>query len=154
MSEATRKKIIFCLFAVTIVWAYFHFSGQQQSKKVPPPSSPAISATMPAPANISSTAKTTDDLYLYARYKGTSWGKNPFYHNHRIAKKQVVRKQAKLRLLGILYREVNAQALINGRVVAVGDTLHGYQVFEISRDYVTLRNADNSIRLHVKKESS
>jgi hypothetical protein len=53
-----------------------------------------------------------------------------------------------------MYQATGARALINGQVVAVGDSVDGYAVETIASDYVALRRADEIVTLRVKKESS
>lgn len=149
MSEKTRKTLVFGMLIGSLIWAYFNFSGRKAKRAADRRPRPAAvqPAVVPPQAYIL-------DSNAAAEYEMKSWGKDPFYHAHSTEARQVVPDRVKLHLLGILYREVDAQALINGRVVSVGDTLSGFRVDRIERDHVKISGGGKTITLRVEKEQS
>jgi len=91
---------------------------------------------------------------IYASYHSKSWGKNPFYHNYRPSVGPAGPSKAEFHLMGIMFREMEAQALIDNRIVTVGDQLKGYRITEIARDSVVLDNGEKIIILRIQKETS
>lgn len=88
---------------------------------------------------------------VFDRYDTLKVGTNPFYHNW---SRTTGNREIELHLLGILYRTANAQALINGQVVKVGDTIDGYTITEITHEAVALSKDGEDITLRPKKETS
>jgi hypothetical protein len=155
MSEKKRKILVFAVFIAALVWGYFSLTDRMH-KKAPSPKQTRTAAVTANPVEKESAPQPlTDDVCR--EYEELLWGKDPFYHNHegpgRTATAAMTEKQ-ELHLLGILYREVNAQALINNRVVSIGDNIGQYRITAISRDHVTLEDGRQTIVLRVEKESS
>lgn len=154
MNEKLRKSIVFGIFIAAVIWGFFtSFGGDNKEARRSPSdrpakSTPAVRPEIPEPAPLADS--------VYALYEAKPWGKDPFYHAYGVATDagQAVPEKIRLHLLGILYREVNARALINGRVVKTGDEIAGYRVTTIARDYVALRNDRGTVTLRIKKESS
>lgn len=150
MSEKTRKTLVFGLLIASLIWAYFSFSGRKSSN--PRPAQPQ--ATVAGPAGVESLPPADLSQQTVAEYEKKSWGKDPFYHRHKSEPPHAAPDKVKLHLLGILYREVDAQALINGRVVREGDTLAGYRIVNIERDHVKISDGKKTVILRVEKERS
>jgi hypothetical protein len=53
-------------------------------------------------------------------------------------------------LEGIAWSESEPFALLNGRVVGVGEFIRAYRVTEITRDRVTLEQGDDRVVLRLK----
>ncbi len=87
----------------------------------------------------------------FAEYEDITVSTDPFYHNRKVIKQN---REIELHLLGILYRTANAQALINGQVVTVGDAVEGYEITEITNEFVALTKNGKKFTLRPKKESS
>jgi type II secretory pathway component PulC len=152
LNEKTRKGIVFGILILALVWAYFNFSGPGKKKSKPPEKAYPTVALKEPPRTPDAADAVVDSLF--EEYESRPWGKNPFYAGYRPETKMARPSKVELHLLGVLYREYNAQALINGHVVAVGDLVEGFRVTEIARDSVTLDNGGTTITLRVKKESS
>jgi hypothetical protein len=150
MSERTRKTFVFGLLIGSLIWAYFSFSGRKPSNSRPARQHTAAASAV---ANVSLPPAALSEQTV-AEYEKKSWGKDPFYHRHKSAPQQTVPDKVKLHLLGILYREVNAQALINGRAVREGDTVAGYRIERIERDHVKISDGKKAVILRVEKERS
>ena len=73
---------------------------------------------------------------IYAtRTRYREWGRNPFVLSQHVTESGV---SDALFLSGIAWDNVRPQAVINGRIVGVGDTVEGSRVVEIKRDLVIL----------------
>jgi len=136
---------------LALVWAYFNFSGPKREK--------AESSRKGDPTEVirkRQQAIRNDQVNdsIYSSYDGKPWGKNPFYTGYSPSGRPSLSKKVEFRLLGVLFREYRAHALINNNIVAVGDELDGFQVTEISRDSVVLENGETIVTLRVSKESS
>ena len=131
--------------------AYFHFDGRG-GKKVRNLPTRQIENVEEGAAPSSENMSLPDEIAR--KYGALSWGKNPFYHSHQPARAEIKQKIIELHLLGILYRQVNARALINSTVVREGDTIAGYTVEKITRDFVTVSKGKTVHTLRVEKERS
>ena len=152
MNEKTRHIVIYAIFGLTVVWGIVTLAD-----KKPRPAEPTATAATSITGSEPSADVPTADLPVKdwaAEYRRRPWGRDPFYqHVNRTADSSAV-DQATLRLLGILYREVNPQALINGAVFTEGDSIQGYRVVKIAREHITLQGRGKTVELRVAKESS
>jgi len=164
LTERTRKTMVFGLLIAACIWGYANMTGRKTHHEVPVTDAvvgeadPAGSADPGGPADPSAPPTNMGDRVspeVAAAYDARPWGKNPFYRNHpqEAVLPTVQQVQIGLHLLGIMYREIGAQAFISGRVVAVGDTILGYKVTAIAPDFVALDNGASNMKLRVKKES-
>lgn len=148
MNETWRKRLIFAVLVVTTIWGYFSITGRKGPTV--PASSPGLAeVTTPLPP----AAEASWDSLL-ATYRLRPWGSDPFYRTRMTPTAPPTNDAVTLHLLGILYREVGAQALINGRIAKEGDIVDGYRVTAITRDFVTVQGAGRTIELRVAKEAS
>lgn len=160
MTERTRKIIVFAVFGVAVIWGFSTLAprwknkdGDSSSRPIRTGENAAINTS--APADGSQTAKPVPIDEIYAAYDTLGWGNDPFYRTPAPAPPpERPGDKARLRLMGILYRSVGAQALINGKIVAPGDVVNGYTVVEIVPGRVTLTNGKKIISLTSSKESS
>ena len=155
MSEKTRKGLVFGSLVLSLIWAYFNFSGPGESKKGRSSKRVVQTEAVPMPEPTSPLTGAISDS-IYRAYESMPWGKNPFYYWYKpVAETRPNHPdQVQLHLLGVLFREYRAQALINDRIVSVGDEIEGYHVADIGRDSVVLKNEKSTITLWVAKESS
>lgn len=78
------------------------------------------------------------------------WGRNPFYkkvERKKTAKKKVQKRKIKLFLYAISMKDNNSVALINDKVVKIGDMISGYTLQKIEKKQVTLSDGKNKIVL-------
>lgn len=151
MNEKTRKGLVYSSLILALVWAYFNFSGPKKDKAGSPGKTVRTEVVRKKqPINI----QTSVNDSIYSAYKRKPWGKNPFYSEYRPTGGSAVSQKVELHLLGVLFREYRAHALINNHIVAVGDELEGFRVTEITRDSVVLDNGETIVTLRVTKESS
>lgn len=151
MTETWRKRLVFGVLVVSLVWGYFELIPH--GDKTPAatsgydalPADPAAPTAAPPPA-------ITDSLL--AQYGRAAWGDDPF--NRDLVSTAGIRPRdiPSLHLLGILYRQTGAQALINGRITGVGDIIEGYRIISITPDDVTVQSPQRTMVLRVGKESS
>lgn len=156
MSERNRITLVFAILIVVSIWGYFSiFEGKDKKARQSQPSVPATSSPIEPGIQVESAADASLSDELIAQLHAESWGKDPFYHDFSIpeATPQVT-EEVSLHLLGIVYRELNARALINGQVLKEGDFLDKYKIIKIAPDYVDLESGGKTITLRVEKESS
>ncbi len=152
MNSRIRTIILGVIFAAVAIWGYSIFFGGSKRATVhtgnaaPPPGD--YVAAQQAPIQ-----QRHLDSAAVAHLRDAAWGRDPFYHTYTVPKNHSP-ETGGLHLSGILYRDVNARAMINRTVVAVGDKVDQYTVAEITRDFVRLTKDGASIRLTVSKESS
>ncbi len=150
MNETWRKRIIFGLLVVTVIWGYFALiAPQDKTTPVTPPE-----ATATAPAQLATMSKPEISDSLMAIYRLSIWGDDPFYRDPTPTTTVSTENVPTLHLLGILYRQTGAQVLINGRIAGEGDIVDGYRIVSINRENVTLQSGDRTVVLRVGKETS
>jgi len=151
LNEKLRKSIVLAVLIGALIMAYFHFDGRDGKKAGRLPSRQTDNAE-------EGSALSPETSFLPVetarKYGALPWGKNPFYHSYQQSGTEIARKKIELHLLGILYRQVNARALINKTVVREGDTIAGYTVEKITRDHVTVSDGKTTLTLRVEKERS
>jgi hypothetical protein len=154
LSEKTRKKLVFGILILALIWAYFNFAGPGK-KSAPKPRTAAAIKPVRAGLQVSSETGFLPDS-VYQSYDNKAWGRNPFYSDYRISPTEtpVLPAQIELHLLGVVYRASRAHALINNKIVTVGDSLEGFRITDIYRDSVIVNDGVNRITLVVTKESS
>jgi len=160
LTEKTRQKSLFALLIVIAIWGGFNIFGSNDKKNATGVKQPPVSTapTAPAPNAIIPVAEKpfaeVDSDYI-ERCRQRPWGRDPFYNGYNPNRPiEISAEEVNLHLLGILYREINAQALINGQVVKKGDVVDGYEITEITKEYVTVKDGNKMIHLRVRRESS
>ena len=160
MTERTRKIIVFAVFGVTVIWGFSTLAPRWKNKDGDSSNRSAgigeyTALKTSAPSDSNQTAKPVPTDEICAAYDTLGWGNDPFYRTPAPAPPpERSGDKARLHLMGILYRSVGAQALINGKIVAPGDIVNGYTVVEIVPGRVTLTNGEKTISLTSSKESS
>ncbi|MEE9442909.1 MAG: hypothetical protein V3V99_09610 [candidate division Zixibacteria bacterium] len=155
MNEKVRKSIVFGIFIIAVIWGYSNLSQRWAKKPQEQDIAKQQVAANTVNNNIGQNQAIPENQIIhdsvFAFYAEKPVTKNPFYHNRKRVTGKT--KKIKLHLLGILYRQTNAQALINGRVLGVGDLISGYHVKNIARESVVLEKAGKTITLFPRKES-
>lgn len=78
------------------------------------------------------------------------WGRNPFYKKvelKRVTKSARKKRTLKLHLYAISIKDNNSVALINDRIVKIGDMISGYTLKKIYKKSVLLSNGAKTITL-------
>jgi hypothetical protein len=151
MSESWRKRVIFGVLVVTLVWGYFALVKPRVEIPVATTESDATVGGPAEPAAVSPPAVSDS---LLARYGQAAWGGDPFNRDPFPTTNGPIQDLPSLHLLGILYRQTGAQALINGRIAGVGDVIDGYRIMSITRENVTVQSDRRTVVLRVGKEAS
>lgn len=79
-----------------------------------------------------------------------TWGRNPFYKKvevRRTAKVTKRKRALKLNLYAISIKDNNSVALINDRIVKIGDMIAGYTLKKINKKSVVLTDGAKAITL-------
>ena len=129
--------VVGCIAVLSAIHGVVNFSRGARAT-----SEPGAGITQTAPGN--PTVTTTEGTGL-AGTKYLSWGRNPF-----VAAEAGSRSEASgLSLSGIAWEVNRAQAVINGRIVGVGDEVAGNKVVEINQNSVVLNEGSNRLVLRL-----
>jgi type II secretory pathway component PulC len=155
LNEKVRKSIVFGIFIIAVIWGYSNLSqNREKTAKEPVIAKQQVVANIvnanPAENQTIAIDQNFNDS-IYALYANKPIARNPFYHNRKKVSGRV--QKAKIHLMGILYRQTNAQALINDKVLGVGDLISGYQIKNITKESVILEKAGKTVTLYPQKES-
>ncbi|MCK5126522.1 MAG: hypothetical protein KAR42_09720 [candidate division Zixibacteria bacterium] len=157
MSDKVRKIVVFCVLIAVSIWGYSSITERmnKRNRTDREQQSDLLSSAAPGAYNTdaASDSPTPVSDSVFVEFKNIKTDKDPFYHNYTTVQVRVNRN-IELHLLGILYRKANAQALINGKVVKVGDVILGYSIEEIATDFVKLKKDGKTLTLRPKKEST
>lgn len=148
MNEQLRKKIIFGVLALAIVWAWFNI-GDQKDSTANEYNVPTIQPLSPAQAGTATEPKSDIDTLAL---QNADWGADPF----RAATKRTYSKYRSTRplswkLTGIMYSHEQPLAYINNKMVKIGDLVDDARVVKIDRDRVTLEHNNRKITLTVAR---
>jgi len=78
------------------------------------------------------------------------WGRNPFYkkvEKKRVAKVVKHKRKVNLNLYAISMKDNNSVALINDKMVKIGDMIEGFTLQQIAKKKVTLSDGSRTITL-------
>lgn len=155
MNEAKRKKILYVVLALAVVWGGWQFTHPRQryqpGTQAVTTSTPAIDSATAAPAMVNIDSK-----------RAESWGRDPF-RSRRSAENTDFQEAVEIisdegassssgwSLTGIMYHGVNPMAFINGRMVRVGDFIDHARVVSIDKAKVTLSVNGTQLELFVNK---
>jgi len=78
-----------------------------------------------------------------ARTHYSSWGRNPFTFEEKVS----AAPNTNLSLTGVAWDKEKPQAVINGRIVGVGDVVAGHRVVSIKEDRVILNDGVSNVEL-------
>ena len=140
MGRNTRLAILIGLGAIAIL-SFVH-GLSSLSKGSPPPAKESLPSA-PSSTVLTETLAPTTGRTARSRY--FAWGRNPFTFEE----KSPVIQKASLSLNGIAWDKEKPQAVINGRIVGVGDTVAGQRVVSIKQDRVILNDGVSNIELHL-----
>jgi len=154
MSESLRKKIVFAILPLAILWAVFNYPSKKTSPRPSAPEAtvsaetPLIAPPAPAPAS------SPPAIDVEAR-RGEPWGDDPFRspgpYSHRPAGGDDESTSLAWALAGIIYSDQSPIALVNSHMVGVGDKVGSATVVAIDRESVTLEYQGRTITLKLYK---
>ncbi len=148
MEARKRKNIIYILFVLAVIYGFYNlFVGfDKKSAKLAPVSHEQLVPQIVVPA------KTID----IEKYSTLNWGRDPFYR----AKKgniPVVSENVQINwiLNGILFNKQTPSAVINKKIVGIGDKINGAKIIDITKTKVTLEKENSEIFiLQITKDKS
>ncbi len=148
METGKRKKIVYTLFALAVIFGFYnlYIGFDKNNAKLAPVSQQQLAPQIVMPA------KTID----IEQYSTLNWGRDPFYW----AKKgniPVVSDKVQIGwiLNGILFNKQTPSAVINKKIVSIGDKINGAKIIDISKTEVTLEKEDSEIfTLQITKDKS
>lgn len=153
MDEQKRKRILFWVLALALGFGLMNFKSIMSIGKkrtvadllgtetvlTPPPTAAAV------------------DSFAYERMTPAKekrltldFGRNPFYRNARAVAVSTGPQEPVLRLSAVSLKGESAFAVVNGKVVKVGDSVEGYIVKSIGKGLVTLSKGEAAVRLGVR----
>lgn len=145
MTESMRKKLVYGISALAVLWAVFNLPGRQRENL-----GSSDQSTSQQPLVASEVNRVPDKLIDIEFYEDLDWGPDPF----RMRAKAKVKKPEVLTtwdLTGIVYAPGHPLAVINKTTVGVGDMVDNAKVVEIDRKQVTLDYRGSQIILTVSK---
>jgi len=147
MQITKSQKRLFILLGLVLVYAVYDISSNFDTY------SGFYSDKKTEIQNNSQTAK-IDSAKVIAEYTRKQylekWGRNPFYK--KVEKKRVARivkkqRKAKLILYAISIKDNNSVALINDKMVKIGDMIEGYTLKKIEKKKIILSDGTRNITL-------
>jgi hypothetical protein len=140
MTEKRRKQIVYAVFVVAVIWGAFNLMGRRRIvETVPPESEPSVTV-----------AAVTPDLQ---RQKPATvepqWGRDPFARGGTSIAAIPDEYEPALRLAAISITGGKAIAMIDGKMLSVGDQVNGWRVAAISKSGVRLESHGRQITLKI-----
>jgi len=146
MDPKVRKSLIFLLFIGASIYGLLNLRDRTDDQNTQP--SPAANTSQPAQAVRPS------NLIDIDKYSELPWGRDPFTRNHEAIAEPSQASGPVWTLGGILYDDQNPAAIINGRVVRIGQSIEGALLLKIDKDKVTLENNGTRFSLNLNKDKS
>lgn len=148
-----RKVIVYSIFAVTLIYGgYFHFfSGDGYGHRTPDAQS---GIDTPGAAMVAASANSPSQLSSRGREKGNSaeeWRGDPFRNDHKYRRPSapIPMKQNRAlqppRLSAISVSEHGSMAVVDGRVVAVGQKIGDWRLIEVTEDAALFESPEGPV---------
>jgi len=143
MNERLRKVLVYATLPLAITWAAFTYVDRDNTAVIPAVGETAT-VEIPTPVGPPPAAE-------LARKEALPWGSDPFRCD--LANGRPVTSEGGLAwaLSGIVYSNQYPLAFINGRSVAVGDTIMGASVVAINPGTVILELNGERLQLRINK---
>lgn len=144
MNERTRKILVYSTLPLAMAWAAYNFLDRKTdpasaTPQAAPTAAVATTAIVPRPVN-------------FAKIDSLPWGSDPFRCDEAGRDRPIAREGGLAwALSGIVYSNQYPLAFVNGRSVAVGDTIMGAVVVSIDPRTVTLEIKGERVQLRVNK---
>ncbi|MBU8932383.1 MAG: general secretion pathway protein GspB [candidate division Zixibacteria bacterium] len=145
MTDATRKKIVYGVSVVAVLWAVTNIPDKD-SKSVQTDIQPSLEQ----PITGSAVTHVPEKLVDIKRYENLEWGSDPFRTPVKTEAKQVEQVRNWV-LSGIVFNPDQPMAIINNTTVGIGDMVDQAKVIAIERKRVTLNYRGSQITLMVAK---
>jgi len=131
MTEAGRKKFVYALFGLSVIFGLYYFTSRDNGGQNSDQPDPAI----PSSARVAGAALQMINLEQYAALR---WGRDPFQGRKPDNPEEEPAERPSWTLNGILYSDTSPAAVINHVIVSTGDKINGAEVVAIYRDRVIL----------------
>ena len=139
MNEKIRKRIVFALLPVAIIWGAYKLSGPGRTVEVDRPET-----IKPISAQHANSAGTTGEI---VENSSKPWGNDPFRTVRTVSSK----KDLAWTVTGILYNSISPLAYVNREMVREGDTIDDAVVMKIDKRSVTLEYKGDQFTISVSK---
>lgn len=147
MDAKKRQKIVYSLFVLAVIYGVYNLVFNPMGNSV----APRISAPLPALTRQEIPPKAIN----IEKYSSLAWGQDPFYRPKIGPTQKAPARHPTWVLNGILYDEVKPSAIINKKIVSVGDSVEAAKILEITKSKVVLQvDGGNNISLTMSKEES
>lgn len=151
MNEAMRKKMIYVLLGAAIIYGAANLPGGSDNKK-----EKAV-VEQPKPANKRLTAPPTQTIDV-EYFSSLSWGSDPFYReshdNATITRSDTPGKTSRWILNGVVINDKATVAVVNKKIVHIGDKIGDARVVAITKDKVVLEQDGSEFSIHITKDES
>lgn len=139
MNEKIRKRIVFAMLPLAIIWAAYKFSGPKPEIEIERPETikPITTQQMAAEGN----------AVRHPDMSTKPWGLDPF----RTVRTVPSKKDLAWTVTGILYNSVTPLAYVNREMVREGDTIDDAVVVKIDKRSVTLEYRGDQFTIAVSK---
>ena len=141
MTEKKRKTIVYAIFAIAVIWGIMNnpFNRKKPQWEDDSSASETIQPISTAGVGMADTKLTLSD----------KWGSDPFAQKSTAAKTDQS-SEVQFNLTAISKSEGEYWALINGRILAVNDSIEGWTVTQVTGKNVTLSKNGKTISLKIK----
>jgi hypothetical protein len=140
MTEKNRKKIVYSVFVLAVVWALFNLPFGKKTES----DFSGIAEQSEMITSLNTISDNQDKLDL-----NQDWGADPFAIK-KTTGKQVVRNTVNFKLTAISESNGTYWALINGKILSVGDNIDGWKLVEVSQTRAILSKNKETIRLKIQ----
>ncbi len=147
MNENLRKKIIYAILPLVIIWAFFNLKTADNKNEIS-----GRLATIQEVAKANST-ETSNREKLSLEYDVKNWGKDPFHtvKKQKVAPKKKAFNRPTWKLTGIMYNSSNPLAVINKKYVAEGEKVGSCKIIKIEQEKVIIEYNGQKYTLRVSK---
>ena len=145
MTARTRKLLVYSTLPLALMWAAYNYLDRA-GRKAPAPAAQAASvSSVETPVG----RQLPRDLDVK---RAQEWGRDPFRsYLAGVTERGEDPESPAWRLSGIVFSQTSPLAFVNGRSVAVGDSIGQAVVVAIDRRTVTLEHLGRRVELQVNK---
>lgn len=146
MSKGQKRLLV--LLVIVLAYAVFDIASNWDTYKGYYTGKKKVAVT-PQKSRLNGAKKTNEKR---TDHYDKDWRSDPFYVSVRVknAPKPKRRHVVRLRLKAISFAGENSVAMINNRIVSVGDVIQGYKVVQIKQKQVVLRKGTQTKILSLK----
>ncbi len=145
LTKSQKRLLIFLslvliYFVYDIITDWDTYAGFYGGKKKTVQTQKKKNKNLPEKASV----KTREQSYL------AGWGRNPFYEKptpKKVVSKKTKKKRINLHLYAVSMKDNNSVALINDRVVKIGDMISGFTLEKIEKKQVRLSDGKKTVVL-------